>query len=239
MSLSVIRCLLLSLFTAFLLALACPLFADEARFEQLRREMVEKQLQARDITDPQVLEVMGNVPRHRFVDDAFVSSAYQDRPLPIGEGQTISQPYMVALMVQLLRLKPSDRVLEVGTGSGYQAAVLAELAKEVYTVEIFPSLARKAAERLRALGYQNVHVKLGDGYYGWEEHAPFDAIVVTASTNHLPPPLLDQLKEGGRMAIPVGAPFYTQTLILAEKRQGKILTNQVAQVLFVPLLGGH
>ncbi|MBI3988164.1 MAG: protein-L-isoaspartate(D-aspartate) O-methyltransferase [candidate division NC10 bacterium] len=212
---------------------------DEDHFAGKRQAMVERQLKARGIADPEVLRVMGKVPRHRFVDPSYAPLAYADRPLPIGEGQTISQPYIVALMTELLRLKPSDKVLEVGTGSGYQAAILAELAREVYTVEIFPSLGKKAVQRLTALGYESVKVKIGDGYFGWKEHAPFDAIVVTAAANHLPPPLLDQLKEGGRMAIPVGAPFYTQSLILAEKRNGKVLTNQVAQVLFVPLLGGH
>lgn len=211
----------------------------EDHFTRARQAMVERQLKARGITAPEVLRVMGKVPRHRFVDHAYASLAYADRPLPIGEGQTISQPYIVALMTELLHLKPSDRVLEVGTGSGYQAAILAELVKEVYTVEIFPSLGKRARERLNVLGYNNVKVKIGDGYFGWKEYAPFDAIMVTAAANHLPPPLLDQLKEGGRMVIPVGVPFYTQSLILAEKQNGRILTNQVAQVLFVPLLGGH
>ncbi|MBI5166595.1 MAG: protein-L-isoaspartate(D-aspartate) O-methyltransferase [candidate division NC10 bacterium] len=224
------------------LLLAIPLIAravEDSRFEKARREMVERQLKARDITDPSVLRAMGEVPRHLFIDRGSWSKAYDDRPLPIGEGQTISQPYIVALMTQLLRLKGGEKVLEVGTGSGYHAAVLSKLVDKVYTVEIIRSLGEKAKDRFRTLGYKNVEVKLGDGYYGWKEHAPFDAIVVTAAANHLPPPLLDQLKDGGRMSIPVGAPFYVQTLMLVEKQKGRIITNHITQVLFVPLLGGH
>ncbi len=213
--------------------------SEESRFEEARREMVERQLKARDITDPLVIKAMEKVPRHLFVDRGLWSKAYDDRPLPIGEGQTISQPYIVALMTQLIRLKGGEKVLEVGTGSGYHAAVLAELAGEVYTVEIIKSLGDKAKKRLQAIGYKNIEVKLGDGYYGWKEFAPFDAIVVTAAANHLPPPLLDQLKDGGRMVIPVGAPFFVQTLMLVEKEKGRIITNHIAQVQFVPLLGGH
>lgn len=227
---------------SILIILAIPIIAwasEESRFEEARREMVERQLKARDITDPLVIKAMEKVPRHLFVDRGLWSKAYDDRPLPIGEGQTISQPYIVALMTQLIRLKGGERVLEVGTGSGYHAAVLAELAGEVYTVEIIKSLGDKAKKRLRALGYKNIEVKLGDGYYGWKEFAPFDVIVVTAAANHLPPPLLDQLKDGGRMVIPVGAPFYVQTLMLVEKEKGRIITNHIAQVQFVPLLGGH
>lgn len=209
-----------------------------ARFARERERMVGEQLARREITDPRVLDAMRKVPRHLFVEEALRDRAYGDYPLPIGEGQTISQPYIVALMTQLLQLKGSERVLEVGTGSGYQAAILGELASRVYTVEIFPSLEQRAAERLRRLGYANVQVRLGDGYYGWPEHAPFNAIMVTAAANHVPPPLLDQLAEGGRLVIPVGPPFYTQTLVLAEKRGGKIVTTSVAEVLFVPLLGG-
>ncbi len=205
--------------------------------EVARRRMVEQQLRARDIFDPRVLAVMGKVPRHLFVERALEPFAYEDRPLSIGEGQTISQPYIVALMTQLLQVQPSHRVLEVGTGSGYQAAVLAELAADVYTIEIIPSLAEAARARLEALGYRNVHVRQGDGYEGWREFAPYDAIVVTAGAPQIPPPLIEQLREGGRMAIPVGGAMATQELVLGEKKGGRLPTRSVAPVLFVPLTG--
>ena len=205
--------------------------------EVARRRMVDQQLRSRDIVDERVLAAMGRVPRHLFVEPAQERFAYEDRPLPIGAGQTISQPYIVALMTQLLQVQPSHRILEVGTGSGYQAAVLAELAAEVYTVEIIPSLAEGARSRLEALGYRNVHVRQGDGYEGWPEFAPFDGIVVTAGAPQVPPPLIEQLREGGRMAIPVGAAGGTQELILGEKRGGRLQTRSIAPVLFVPLTG--
>jgi protein-L-isoaspartate(D-aspartate) O-methyltransferase len=205
--------------------------------EVARRRMVDQQLRARDIVDPRVLAVMGRVPRHLFVEPALEPFAYEDRPLSIGAGQTISQPYIVALMTQLLQVQPSYRVLEVGTGSGYQAAVLAELAADVYTIEIIPSLAEGAHIRLEALGYRNVHVRQGDGYEGWREFAPYDAIVVTAGAPQIPPPLIEQLREGGRMAIPVGGAMATQELVLGEKQGGRLQTRSVAPVLFVPLTG--
>lgn len=205
--------------------------------EVARRRMVDEQLRARDIVDQRVLTAMGRVPRHLFVEPALERFAYEDRPLSIGAGQTISQPYIVALMTQLLQVQPSYRILEVGTGSGYQAAVLGEMAAEVYTVEIIPSLAEGARARLEALGYRNVRVRQGDGYEGWPEFAPFDGIVVTAGAPQIPPPLIEQLREGGRMAIPVGMAGGTQDLILGEKRGGKLQTRSIAPVLFVPLTG--
>jgi protein-L-isoaspartate(D-aspartate) O-methyltransferase len=199
--------------------------------------MVEHDIKERGIKDALVLDVMRKVPRHLFVDEALRSAAYEDHPLPIGEGQTISQPYVVALMTEALRLKPGDRVLEIGTGSGYQAAVLAELVKEVYTIEIRKSLADKASERLGSLGYKNVKVKYGDGYFGWEEHAPFDAIIITASANHIPPPLIKQLKKAGRLIIPVGSTVYFQMLTLVTKKDGDLDVEQMAPVAFVPMTG--
>src|SRR6516225_3552028 len=187
--------------------------------------------------DAAVLEAMRRVPRHAFVPAALRKLAYADRPLPIGYGQTISQPYIVALMTDLLRLAPHARALEIGTGSGYQAAVLAELGHQVYTIEIVPGLARQAATRLSDLGYRAVHVRQGDGYYGWPEAAPFDGIVVTAAASQIPPPLLDQLKPGGRMVIPIGAAFLVQQLMLIQKRADEsIHTEALLPVAFVPLV---
>ncbi|MBZ0167907.1 MAG: protein-L-isoaspartate(D-aspartate) O-methyltransferase [Kofleriaceae bacterium] len=199
--------------------------------------MVEQQLRARDIVDERVLAAMGKVARHLFVEPALEPYAYEDRPLSIGAGQTISQPYIVALMVQLLRVQPWHLVLEVGTGSGYQAAILAELAAEVYTVEIIPSLAESAGARLEAFGYRNVYTRQGDGYEGWPEVAPFDGIVVAAGAPEIPPPLIEQLREGGRIVIPVGITGGTQDLILGEKRGGRFHVRSIAPVLFVPLTG--
>ena len=190
--------------------------------------------------DPVVLAVLGNVPRHEFVPADSRAAAYENRPLPIGHGQTISQPYIVALMTSLLRTKKTDRVLEIGTGSGYQAAVLAELAAHVYTIEIIHPLGEHAERTLKRLRYDNVSVRIGDGYYGWEEHAPFDGIVVTAAASHVPPPLVQQLKPGGRMVIPVGSRFFVQQLVLVEKApNGEVHTRQLLPVRFVPLTGGH
>lgn len=190
--------------------------------------------------DRRVLDAMARVPRHRFVPADQQHSAYRNRPLPIGYGQTISQPYIVAVMTDLMKLKPGDRVLEIGTGSGYQAAILAELAQAVYTIEIIEPLALEARTRLEALGYAKVRTKIGDGYYGWEEHGPYDSIIVTAAVSHLPPPLVRQLKPGGRMVIPLGAPFLPQQLMLVEKQSdGSVVNQQILPVRFVPLTGAH
>lgn len=190
--------------------------------------------------DGKVLAAMRKIPRHRFVRKELEAEAYINRPLPIGHGQTISQPYIVAIMTDLLRTKPSDRVLELGTGSGYQAAVLSELVHDIYTIEIIEPLAKEAQQHLAQLGIGNVQVKLGDGYYGWPEHAPFDAIIVTAAASHVPAPLVAQLKPGGRIVIPVGTGFSTQHLMLVEKQtDGSVTTRQLLPVAFVPLTGKH
>ena len=195
--------------------------------------MVERQLRSRGIDDPRTLRAIVKVPREKFVPNELRNRAYDDRPLPIGYGQTISQPFIVALMTQRLQPKASDRVLEIGTGSGYQAAILSELAGQVYTIEIVRPLAQRAEGLLRELGYNNVHVKAGDGYKGWPEHAPFDRIIVTAAPDHVPEPLVEQVKEGGRMVIPIGKPG-AQMLYLLEKRGGKIKQKAVSPVKFVP-----
>lgn len=199
--------------------------------------MVAEQLAARDIADRQVLGAMAKVPRHLFVSPAYRGQAYEDYPLPIDEGQTISQPYIVALMTQCLSLRPGEKVLEIGTGSGYQAAVLAQLTDKVYTVEIRENLATKASQTLKNLGYDNVQVKWADGYFGWEEEAPFDAIIVTCAANHIPPSLLNQLKEGGRLIIPLGSTLYFQTLTLITKVEGKPRVKHISGVRFVPMIG--
>lgn len=200
-----------------------------------RHRMVQYQIAARGVKDTRVLAAMERVPRHEFVLATDVDQAYADHPLPIGHGQTISQPYIVALMTELLDLQPGDKVLEIGTGSGYQAAVLAELTDEVYTVEIIPALAASAAERLRRLGYTNVQSKTADGYFGWEECGPFDAIIVTAAPDHVPSPLVQQLKEGGRLVIPVGPPGGYQTLWRITKSAGQVVSENITGVIFVPL----
>jgi protein-L-isoaspartate(D-aspartate) O-methyltransferase len=194
----------------------------------------------KDRLDARVLQALAKVPRHRFVPDSQLRYAYENRPLPIGHGQTISQPYIVAIMTDLLKVEPDDRVLEIGTGSGYQAAVLAELVKEVYSIEIIEPLGKRASELLKQLGYKNVDTRIGDGYYGWEAHAPFDAIIVTAAADHIPPPLIQQLKPGGRMMIPVGSRFMTQQLVIVEKTMsGDVSTRLILPVRFVPLTGAH
>ena len=209
----------------------------QADFQSMKEEMVETQIRARGISDGAVLNAMLKVDRHRFVPEEMHHLAYSDRPLPIGERQTISQPYIVALMTELLELKKGDKVLEVGTGSGYQAAILAEVADNVYTIEIIESLARSAEETLKELGYRNIRVKAGDGYVGWEEFAPFDAIIVTCAPTHVPQPLLDQLREGGRLVIPVGD--YYQELKKITKVQGQIKSQNIIPVVFVPMTGEH
>ena len=214
-----------------------------------RQEMVEAIVARGRIVDdgsgrtafsPKVIEALARVPRHEFVSRALASQAYDNRPLPIGHGQTISQPFIVAIMTDLLALNPGQTVLEIGTGSGYQAAILAAMGARVFSIEIIEPLAKEAAERLRRLGIKGVETKVGDGYHGWPERAPFDAIVVTAAAGHVPPPLIRQLKPGGRMVIPVGPSFLTQHLMLVEKRSdGSVLTRQLIPVAFVPLTGKH
>jgi protein-L-isoaspartate(D-aspartate) O-methyltransferase len=208
----------------------------EASFAAARRQMVEEQLGERDITDPRVLEVMGRVARELFVPDELRRHAYEDHPLPIGLDQTISQPYIVALMAQLARPSPDDRALEVGVGSGYEAAILAGLCKHVYGIEILDPLATAARQRLAVLGYANVTVHCGDGYQGWPEEAPFDAILVSAAPEQVPPALVEQLAPGGRLVIPVGG--YNQELLLIEKQlDGSVHRDRVAPVQFVPMIG--
>lgn len=232
------RRIVIVLVTALLCAAASPLARQADPTVKLRLAMVRDQIEREGISDSRVLEAMRAVPRHLLVPPEYRPMAYEPRPLPIGEGQTISQPYVVAFMTQILRLKPGDRVLEVGTGSGYQAAIAAKLAGEVYTVEIFPSLADRARRNLESLGFRNIFVRQGDGYYGWEEKAPFDAIIVTCAGGHIPPPLLRQLRNGGRMIMPVGGPFMTQNLVFLEKNADGVLTQRnVLPVLFVRLLG--
>jgi protein-L-isoaspartate(D-aspartate) O-methyltransferase len=238
---------------AWLALAALAAFAAVARgadsFDVARNKMVAE---IRDMTrevgfetgrwslDARVLEAMSRVPRHKFVSANLADAAYENRPLPIGYGQTISQPFIVALMTDLMKVNPGDTVLEIGTGSGYQAAVLAELAGSVYTIEIVEPLGDAARERLKALGYRNVEVRVGDGYHGWEARAPYDAVMVTAAVSHIPPALVRQLKAGGRMVIPVGSPFLTQNLMLVEKRaDGSVTSRQLLPVRFVPLTGGH
>jgi protein-L-isoaspartate(D-aspartate) O-methyltransferase len=201
-----------------------------------RQRMVQEQLMPRGVHDERVLAAMSKVPREEFVPQDSLGGSYTDQPLPIGYGQTISQPYIVAFMTEQLHPSSSDRVLEIGTGSGYQAAVLAELVAEVYSIEIIEPLARTAEATLQRLGYKNVQVKVGDGYKGWPEHAPFDAITVTCAPDHVPKPLIDQLKEGGRMIIPVGS-FGDQELYLLEKKNGELRRSAVLPVRFVPMLG--
>ena len=223
---------------ALVLTATPVLAADADTFLRKRQAMVEVDIRERGIKDRRLMEVLARVPRHLFVASRLAGQAYEDHPLPIGEGQTISQPYVVALMTEALRLKPSDRVLEVGTGSGYQAAVLAGLVKEVWSVEIRKVLADEAAGRLKTLGYGNVRVKYGDGYFGWEEAAPFDAIIITAAANHIPPPLIRQLKEGGRLILPLASTVFYQTLTLVTKKKGgELQVDQMGPVQFVPMTG--
>ena len=236
----IMRVISLTLLGGVIILVGLGVCAGAARaldsFEDARQAMVARQLQRRDITDPRVLVAMGTVPRHRFVPEAMVSRAYGDYPLPIGEGQTISQPYIVALMTQWAEVAPGDKVLEVGTGSGYQAAVLAELTEKVFSIEIRPELARQAAARLHDLGYGRVRVRSGDGYQGWPEAAPFDAILVTAAAPRVPPALTAQLKEGGRLVIPLGLPGEPQTLMRYRRVQGKLVEEASLAVRFVPLV---
>jgi protein-L-isoaspartate(D-aspartate) O-methyltransferase len=213
---------------------------DDSSYAAERQRMVRDHMEARGIRDARVLEAMRDVPRHLFVPEQLRYRAHSDGPLPIGRGQTISQPYIVALMTELARPKPTDRTLEIGTGSGYQAAVLAELVDHVYTIELEESLARQAETVLQGLKYDNITVRAGDGYAGWPEHAPFDIIMVTAAPDHVPQPLIDQLKPGGRMVVPVGATYSVQQLQLIEKdASGRVTTKNVSGVMFVPLRRGE
>jgi len=209
---------------------------DDSSYDSARETMVREQIAARGIQEPRVIEAMRRVPRHEFVPPAERDRAYVDAPVPIGQGQTISQPYIVALMTELVRPQSSDRVLEVGTGSGYQAAVLSRLVAHVYTIELEETLGRRAEAVLTEQKYDNVTVRIGDGYAGWPEHAPFDIIIVTAAPEHIPQPLIDQLKPGGRLIVPVGPRFSVQQLQLIEKNStGEVSTRNVSPVMFVPL----
>lgn len=232
---------------ALFLVLMTPAFG--ADFSLLREAMLKeiesdvrftRQQLGKEALEERVLQALRKVPRHEFVAEEYRSHAYENRPLPIGFGQTISQPYIVAIMTDLLRIKPTDNVFELGSGSGYQAALLAELAAQVYSMEIIAPLGERAKETLQRLQYHNVTVRVGDGYYGWQEHAPFDAIIVTAAGDHIPPPLVRQLKPGGRMIIPVGGRFFTQQLMLVEKQEdGSIRSREILPVSFVPITGQH
>jgi len=224
--------------TAAVITPACPSPAQETKnFVAARQQMIERDLKGRDITNAAVLQAMADVPRHRFVPNALQESAYADYPLPIGHGQTIAQPYVVALMTQVLELRPEDRVLEIGTGCGYQAAVLARLAKQVYTIEIVEPLAEGARKLLAELGFSNIFVKAGDGFDGWPEHAPFDKIILTCAVKGLPPALIEQLKEGGRIIAPIGGIGNVQHLVLASREGGTLTHRKVLPVRFVPMTG--
>ncbi len=233
---------MIHLFKQWILIMICLVLpvaaqAQGQEFVKKRLAMVKEQIQARGVTDSRVLEAMRQVPRHLFVRPSDQWQAYADRPLPIGFGQTISQPFIVAYMTEILNLSGTEKVLEIGTGSGYQAAILAHTAGEVYSIEIIPELYREARKRLSKPGYGRVHLKADDGYFGWPEQAPFDRIIVTCAAGHIPPPLIKQLKRGGIMVIPVGRPWMTQTLILVEKnQQNKITTRGLMSVRFVPLI---
>jgi protein-L-isoaspartate(D-aspartate) O-methyltransferase len=211
--------------------------SDSPELAKARNQMVQTTIAERGVSDPKVLSAMQTVPRHCFVPQDLVQAAYTDRPLPIGEGQTISQPYVVALMTEILQLEKDQRVLEIGTGSGYQAAVLAQMTRHVYTIEIKEKLHKQARNILKTLGYNTVQIRNGDGYFGWPEAAPFDAIMITAAVDHIPPPLLKQLKEGGRLALPLGNPFSYQNLVLVTKKGNELIVKQITGVLFVPMTG--
>jgi protein-L-isoaspartate(D-aspartate) O-methyltransferase len=208
---------------------------QEDKFTARREKMVRQQIERRGIKDPLVLKAMRTVKRHEFVPADQTNNAYEDRPLPIGYGQTISQPYIVAYMTEVIKPQSNFKVLEIGTGSGYQAAILSAIVKEVYTIEIVPELGKSANEKLKKADCKNVQAKTSDGYNGWKEQAPYDAIIVTAAAEHIPPPLIAQLKNGGKMVIPVGSSFMTQMLILVEKKKDSITTRNLLPVVFVPL----
>ena len=227
------------MYTLTLILILClSAFLQEDPYVKDREIMVRTQIEMRGVADEATLSSMKKVQRHLFVPKDLRDNAYDDRPLPIGYGQTISQPFIVAYMTEIIRPDKNSKMLEIGTGSGYQAAVLAEIISDVYTIEIITELSNSSAKRLKELGYKNVYVKNADGYYGWKEHAPFDAIIVTAASEYIPPPLIEQLKDGGRMVIPVGSPFQTQMLMLIEKKDGKITTKSLMPVMFVPFKRG-
>ena len=234
------RELLIKIGVTIVVLLFCAQFffsQNEEFYSKQRKKMVTDQLETRDITNKKVLDIMSIVPRHLFVNPNYRKQAYSDYPLPIDEGQTISQPYIVALMTQALDIKEGEKVLEIGTGSGYQAAVLDHFTDNVYSIEIRENLAEKVKKTLKAANYENVRTKWGDGYFGWEEFSPFDAIIVTCAANHVPPPLLDQLKDGGRLIIPLGSTLYFQTLTLITKKGDKLKTKHVLGCRFVPMVG--
>ena len=213
-----------------------PLEGEEPAFTNARRQMIGRDLVGRDIDDETVLRAMGKIPRHEFVPDDLHDSAYSDHPLPIGHQQTISQPYIVALMTQLVEAKPGGRALDIGTGSGYQAAVLGEICKEVYSIEIVEPLANEAKQRLAELGYKNITVRHGDGYQGWPDKAPFDAIIIAAAPDHVPQPLIDQLAPGGKLVIPVGK-WYQELLLIERDHDGEVHRHRGIGVRFVPMTG--
>jgi len=220
--------------TFFILSVLFIFEFGQDTYRRLREEMVRYQIEARNVRHEATLEAMRTVPRHEFMPSQMQRFAYDDRPVSIGYGQTISQPYIVAFMTSVIDPDPDDRVLEIGTGSGYQAAVLAEIVQEVYTIEIIPELGERAEEKFKELGYQNIHTKIGDGYHGWPEKAPFDAIVVTAAPEEIPTPLIEQLKEGGKLVIPVGSKYSVQSLQLLTIKDGKTRIQNLFPVRFVP-----
>ena len=221
----------------FFIVISLIFSISNSDFKRLRENMVKYQIESRGIKDKKLLKAMREVPRHLFVPENNRTNAYEDRPLSIGYGQTISQPYIVALMTELLDIKEESKVLEIGTGSGYQAAILSQMVKEVYTVEIYKELSTQAENRFKTLGYDNIKTLNADGYYGWEEHAPFDAIIVTCAPTFVPPPLIKQLKIGGTLVIPVGPPFTVQYLLLIKKvDKDSVMTEVICDVLFVPLI---
>jgi protein-L-isoaspartate(D-aspartate) O-methyltransferase len=226
---------------AFVSLMASVVYADNVtdspELKKARYHLVQTTIKDRGISDPAVIAAMQAVPRHYFVPQNLLSAAYADRPLPIGEGQTISQPYVVALMTEILQLSKDQRVLEIGTGSGYQAGVLAQITPQVYSIEIKKKLHKKASNTLKLAGYHTIKTRQGDGYFGWPEAAPFDAIMITAAVDHIPPPLIKQLKDGGRLALPLGNPFSYQNLVLVTKKGDDLIVKQVTGVLFVPMTG--